>query len=296
LFKPDSLEFYGLVNLLKGAIVFSDRLTTVSAQYAKEIQTPQYGCGMEGVLRDRADRLTGILNGIDVKTWDPQSDPALPARFSRGDKSNKARCKQDVQNYFGLPPKPGVPLLAIISRLIPQKGFDILTQAMPRILEEGVQLVLLGTGMPEYQEEYAELHKKRPSRIGLELGFNEPLAHRIEAGADLFLMPSQFEPCGLNQLYSLRYGTIPIVRRTGGLADSIVDATPSTIVWGKATGFVFAPYTASALLASVRRAVALYSNNKPLWTKLVDNAMAQDFSWERSARRYEALMLEMIKD
>lgn len=294
LYQSGALEFYHRINLLKGAILFSDELTTVSPQYAKEIQTHAFGCGLEGVLRSRAAHLTGILNGIDVHEWNPATDPALPAHYSREDKRNKALCKQYLQQHFDLPLDPERPLLAIISRMIHQKGFDILTEAMPAILEEGVQFVLLGTGEPHYQQFFADLTRQHPEQVGVEIGFNDALAHQMEAGADLFLMPSHFEPCGLNQLYSLRYGTVPLVRRTGGLADSIVDATPSTIVWGKATGFVFSPYDPVALLATVRRALEDYRGDKVAWAKLMDNAMAQDFSWEHSAREYEKLMQKMV--
>lgn len=293
LFRPDALEFYTSLNLLKGGLLYSHELTTVSPQYAREIQTPALGCGLEGVLQARAAHLTGILNGIDISEWNPETDPALPTHYSRADKSGKAACKRFVQERFKLPVKPEVPLLAIISRMVHQKGFDILVGVLSEILAEGVQFVLLGTGQPEYEEYFRQLRDDYPEQVGLEVGFNDALARQIEAGADMFLMPSHFEPCGLNQLYSLRYGTVPIVRRTGGLADSVVDATDSTIVWGKGTGFVFGPYADRALRGAIKRAIALYRHEKASWAKLVDNGMAQDFSWDRSAREYETLILKM---
>jgi len=296
LFAMHGLEYRGYLNLLKGGILYSHELTTVSPQYAKEIQTRAYGCGLEGILRLRAAHLTGIMNGIDTREWDPATDPALSAHYSRADKSNKALCKRQVQQRFGLATDPGRPLLAMIGRLIQQKGVDLLVEILPTLLEgaERAQFVLLGTGQPEFEAFFAKLARRYPEQVGLELGFDDALAHQIEAGADLFLMPSQFEPCGLNQLYSLRYGAVPVVRRTGGLADSITDATPSTIVWGKGTGFVFGPFDGAALLGAIRRALAMYLNDKELWQKLIDNGMAQDFSWARSAKEYEKLMLRMV--
>lgn len=294
LLRQDGLEYFNHINLLKGGLLFSDELTTVSPQYAREIQSPAYGCGLDGVLRARAAHLTGILNGIDVHVWNPATDPALPAHYSREDKSGKASCKEHLQKYFELPVEPRTPLLAIISRMIEQKGFDILAKALPQILAEGAQFVLLGTGQPEYQNFFSKMARLHPTQVGLKLGFHDALAHQIEAGADIFLMPSLFEPCGLNQLYSLRYGTIPVVRYTGGLADSIVDATPSTIVWGKGTGFVFAPYDDRMLLDTVLRAIRHYREDGDTWAKLLDNAMAQDFSWEHSAKEYDGLLRRMV--
>lgn len=293
--QAGEMEFYGSINYLKGGILYSHAITTVSPQYAREIQTVEYGCGLEGVLREHSGRLSGILNGIDARVWDPAADPALPAHFSREDRAGKAECKRALQRRFKLPEREGTPVIGIISRMVPQKGFDLIVQAMPELMAEDVQFVLLGTGMPEYQRFFEQEARLYPEKIGAEIGFSDELAHQIEAGSDIFLMPSRFEPCGLNQLYSLRYGSIPIVRHTGGLADSIVDANPSTIVWGKGTGFVFGPYDMRAMMGAIRRALKLFREDKELWAKLMDNAMAQDFSWAQSAREYEKLMAHMIR-
>lgn len=292
LFHPAALEFYAQLNLLKGGIIFADRLSTVSRRYAEEIQTPEYGCGLEGVLQVHRHRLTGILNGIDATTWDPATDPHIPAHYSPEDLSGKAECKAALQRELGLPENPATPLVGIISRLDPQKGFDLIAKTADEILAGDVQLVLLGTGMPTYHEFFTSLARRHPGKAAVRLTFDNPLAHRIEAGSDLFLMPSRYEPCGLNQLYSLRYGTIPVVRRTGGLADSITDATIEAINNGSATGFCFDEYSAAALGRTMDRALACY--RKPdQWARLRRNAMAQDFSWNASARKYEALFVEM---
>ncbi len=297
LFNSEQLEFFDNLNLLKGALVFSHHLTTVSKQYAKEIQTAEFGCGLEGVLRQRADRLTGILNGIDNVEWNPETDKNLPAKFSRADKKNKALSKAAVQKHFGLPVDPKPVLLAVISRLANQKGLDLLVDVLPGLLsDEHVQFVLLGTGQPEYHEFFTLLAERYPTRVGIELGFNNALAHQIEAGADVFLMPSRFEPCGLNQFYSLRYGTVPIVRKVGGLADSIVNiGAADSISSGKATGYVFGPYKPKPLADSINKAIALFRGDRKAWEKLMDNGMAQDFSWTRSAKEYDKLMKLMLR-
>jgi starch synthase len=257
----------------------------VSKKYSQEIQTEEFGCGLEGLLRARARDVHGILNGMDYDEWHPKTDAHLVARFTRDDPAGKAACKANLQQLFGLPQRPDVPVLAVISRLAEQKGMDLVAEAMEAIRKLDAQFVLLGTGEPDLHQAFEALRAKHPKRIGLKLGFDVTLSHKIEAGADLFLMPSRYEPCGLNQMYSLTYGTIPVVRATGGLDDTVESFDPAT---GTGTGFKFAEATAAELLATVRGALALY-RQPAVWARLVQNAMACDFSWERSARKYEAL-------
>jgi len=286
-YHPEGLEFYGSVNLMKAGVVYSDALTTVSQQYSREIQTPEFGCGLEGILRVRAERLHGIMNGIDSSVWNPELDEHIAARYSPSSLAGKAECKAALQKANGLPQKPDVPLIGIISRLDKQKGFDLLEECLDDIMRLDVQLVVLGTGDPAYHKLFEEAAKQYPDRLAINLAFNNPLAHQIEAGSDMFLMPSRFEPCGLNQLYSLKYGTISIVRKVGGLADSITDASAEAVRGGRATGFVFEKYDSAELLAAVKRAVKMYRTKPELWAKLVQNAMAQNFSWDNAARTYE---------
>ncbi len=284
LFNWRQLEFFGKLNFLKGGLVFADALTTVSPRYAQEIQTPEFGCGLEDTLAQAHDRLTGILNGIDGDIWNPETDPLLPARYRLSDLSGKRDCKRHLQRKLGLATRD-VPLLAMITRLVDQKGLDLLIPILPTLLEEGVELVILGTGDEAYHRILAEASRRHAGRMSVTLGFDNRLAHEIEAGADLFLMPSRFEPCGLNQMYSLRYGTVPVVRETGGLADSVVDCSDSTLRDGTGTGVSFRPYTAEAFLGAIRRALdALRSPD--VWDRLVRNGMQKDFGWEASARRY----------
>ncbi|HXF82005.1 MAG TPA: glycogen synthase GlgA, partial [bacterium] len=287
-FTLHGLEFWGQVNLLKGGLYFADMLSTVSETYAREIQTPEFGAGLDGVLRDRAADLVGILNGVDYSVWDPAVDPFLPARYSADDLSGKAVCKRALQEAFGLPVRPAAPLIGMVTRLVDQKGLDLVAAVIDEVLDAGAQVVLLGTGEPKYHELFETLMARRPEAFGVRLGFDNALAHLIEAGADIFLMPSRYEPSGLNQLYSLRYGTVPVVRRTGGLADSIVDTTPQTVANGTANGFVFEAYDAAALLGALRRALDAY-RDRELWRTLQRHGMRADFSWERAAERYRAL-------
>ncbi len=284
LFNWKKLEFYGKVNFLKGGIVFADAVTTVSERYAEEIQTPEFGCGLEGVLRERRASVAGILNGADYASWSPPTDLQLPANYSAEDMSGKRACREELRKEFGLPATDG-PLLGTVGRLVPQKGFDILSEAWPEIAREGAQLVVLGTGLPELEEAASGLAASDPEHVGVRVGFDERLAHLITAGSDIFLMPSRFEPCGLNQMYALRYGTVPVVRRTGGLADTITDYGPSAPEKGKANGFVFDDAEPQALLGAVKRAIALW-RDRPAWAKLVARAMSQDWGWERSASKY----------
>ncbi|WJW74897.1 glycogen synthase GlgA [Thiohalobacter sp. IOR34] len=281
----EALEFHGRLSFIKGGLVFADRLTTVSPTYAREICTPQFGYGLEGLLRHRQDRLSGILNGADYQHWNPGKDPHLAANYNGRSLAGKAVDKAALQREFGLPERPQTPLLAHIGRLVEQKGVDLILGALPRLMEEDVQLVVLGSGEAQLEAALREAQAAHPQRIGVRIGYDEPLAHRIEAGADLFLMPSRFEPCGLNQIYSLRYGTVPVVRRTGGLADTVVDASEAALRKGTATGFQFDAPTTEALLQAIGRALGLY-RQPPVWRRLIGAGMRQDFSWTRSARRY----------
>ncbi|HZS39709.1 MAG TPA: glycogen synthase GlgA [Polyangia bacterium] len=285
-FHPEGYEFYGQVSLLKAGLASADRITTVSPRYAEEIQTPEQGFGLDGFLRARADRLTGILNGVDYDVWNPERDPHLPARYSAERLDGKRACKAALQREFGLPVKPETPLFGSISRLTDQKGFDLVAAALPQLLELDLQFVALGTGDAAIQAALLDLQKRHPKKVAVKIAYDERLAHRIEAGADVFVMPSKFEPCGLNQLYSLRYGTPPIVRATGGLDDSIVDYEPRSQT---GTGFKFVPYTAQALLDAWRRALLAYREAPRDFARLQHRAMAQDFSWDASARRYAEL-------
>lgn len=295
LFNPWQLEFYGQLNFLKAGIVFSDVLTTVSARYAQEIQTPYFGCGLEGVLLERRSRLFGIVNGVDYEHWNPATDVHLVANYDVDTVvEGKARCKASLQQRFGLPQNPRTPLIGVVSRLADQKGWSLIVKAADTFLQDDLQLVVLGEGDPVYHRLMRELRDRNPDRVGLTLGFDEPLAHQIEAGADMFLMPSLYEPSGLNQLYSLKYGTVPVVRATGGLADTIVDYSPETLAAGTATGFVFVPIIASALLLTIQRALDVYRTQPQLWLQIMRNGMKQDWSWNRSAAEYEKLY-EMIQ-
>ena len=286
-FTAETLEFYGKVNLLKAGLTFSTLLTTVSPTYSREIQTPEFGHGLEGVLRSRRPELFGIVNGVDYAQWDPSHDSHLPARYDAKDLRGKARCKRALQQACGLPVK-AVPLIGMITRLTPQKGVDLLLEVLDELMRLELQLVILGAGDPALEQALNEAATRHPQKLAVHLAFDESLAHRIEAGADLFLMPSRYEPCGLNQLYSLRYGTLPIVRRTGGLADTVVDATPSNLAAGRATGFLFEEAGGHALLTSLRLALLLWKD-RAVRARMIASAMAADFSWERSARDYLTL-------
>ncbi|MCX7918452.1 MAG: glycogen synthase GlgA [bacterium] len=286
-YTPKYIEFYHNINLMKAGLVFADTLTTVSEQYSREIQTAEYGCGLEGVLIERKNDLFGIINGIDYEEWNPQTDPELAASFSRADLSGKQKNKRMLlkENKLPIPRKKDIPVIGLISRLTDQKGFDIIAEIAQELLQLDVQLVILGTGEPKYHALFTELHKQAPKKIAVNLKFDARLAKLIYAGSDMFLMPSKFEPCGLGQMISLAYGTIPIVRKTGGLADTIDDYNPAT---ESGTGFVFEEYTGKALLTTIQRALAVYQN-KTAWKKLIENAMRADFSWDASAKKYITL-------
>jgi starch synthase len=285
MFTMHGLEFWGQVNLLKGGLYYADVLSTVSETYAKEIQTEEFGAGLDGVLRDRADDLSGILNGVDYSVWDPSVDTLIPARFSADHLGGKAVCKQQLQQAFHLPSEPRTPIIGMVTRLADQKGLDLVAGVIAEVLATGAQFVVLGTGDPKYHALFEDLARRFSAQLGVRLGFDNALAHLIEAGADLFLMPSRYEPSGLNQLYSLRYGTVPVVRRTGGLADSIVDTTPRTLADATANGFVFDAYTPAALWETVRRALDAF-RAPAVWLPVQQHGMRADFSWNRSAGRY----------
>jgi len=289
-FTPRYLEFYGNINLLKGGILFFDVLTTVSKKYAAEIKTSEYGCGLEGVIRDRERDLYGILNGVDYQEWNPETDPHIKERYTDKNLNGKKNCKEDLQQNCGLPTEPSVPLIGMVSRLADQKGVDVLVDIIDDLMQMDLQLILLGSGEQRYQELLAGLPAKHTRKIAVKIGFDNALAHKIEAGADMFLMPSKFEPCGLSQMYSLKYGTIPIVRATGGLDDTIQDYDPRT---GTGNGIKFSAYSGPTLLEAVKRAIALYCNPQA-WRRLMANAMASDFSWQRSATEYYGLYRQLV--
>ena len=277
------MEFFGQVNFLKGALVHSDFVSTVSRKYSQEIQTTEYGFGLEGVLRNRAATVSGILNGVDYDEWSPQSDKFIVARYSPQDLTGKLKCKQDLLNAFGVVnADPKVPVIGIVSRFAAQKGFDLIAQVMDRLAREEMTMVVLGTGDKPYEELFQRLHKQFPNKIAIKVAYDNAIAHKIEAGADMFLMPSRYEPCGLNQIYSLKYGTVPIVRATGGLDDTIEPWDART---GKGTGFKFTDYTGEALLATVKQALLAYRDPSS-WQTLMRNGMGRDFSWGASAREY----------
>jgi len=289
-FTFDKLEFYGKINFLKGGIVYADAITTVSKKYAEEILTDEFGCGLESALEQRSKDLYGILNGIDYADWNPANDELLPKAFTSSDLSGKAVCRLKLQSHFKLPVRSDVPIFGIISRLTVQKGFDLLEQALPSLMEADIQLVILGTGEAKYHQMLKQLAQRYPKAMGLALAFDNTLAHLIEAGSDFFLMPSHYEPCGLNQMISMKYGTIPIVRATGGLDDSITQFDPKS---GKGNGFKFIEYKAQDFLTTVDKAMGVYKQPKA-WKKLVANAMVEDFSWDRSAKEYLELYKKLI--
>jgi starch synthase len=283
LFTISKMEFFGQVNFLKGALVHSDFVTTVSRKYSHEIQTTEYGFGLEGVLRNRAATVAGILNGVDYDEWSPQTDKFIVAKYSSEDLSGKAQCKKDLLNAFGVANSDAkVPVIGIVSRFAAQKGFDLIAQIMDRLAREELIMVVLGSGDKPYEEMFVRLNRQFPNKIAAKVAFDNAIAHKIEAGADMFLMPSRYEPCGLNQIYSLKYGTVPVVRATGGLDDTI---EPWDARSGKGTGFKFTDYTGEALLATIKQALLAYRDPSS-WQKLMRNGMARDFSWGASAREY----------
>jgi starch synthase len=289
-FTPSHLEFYGRINFLKGALVFADKITTVSPTYAQEIMTAEQGFGLEGVLRRRAGDVVGILNGVDYSQWTPETDRFLPAHYNARDLSGKRTCKEYLRERFRLPAITGAPLIGMVSRLTSQKGFDLVEKVLARFLETDNQLVVLGSGESRYEEFFTKLATRYPQNSGVRIGFDEALAHQIEAGADFFLMPSLYEPCGLNQMYSLKYGTIPIVRAVGGLKDTVEDYDS---LQGTGTGFVFEPYEPAALENALRRALQVYCD-ETRFTALRRRAMRKDYSWNRSAEAYRQLYQSLM--
>ena len=283
LFTMSKMEFFGQVNFLKGALTYSDYITTVSKKYSQEIQTAEYGFGLEGVLRDRAATVSGIVNGVDYEEWSPQTDKFVVSKYSPQDLAGKAKDKQDLLATFGIQnADPKLPVIGIVSRFAAQKGFDLIAQVADRLAREEMIIVALGAGDKAYEEMFQRLNKQFPSKIAVKVAYDNAIAHKIEAGADMFLMPSRYEPCGLNQIYSLKYGTVPIVRATGGLDDTIEPWDP---VNRKGTGFKFTEYSGEALLLTVREALHAF-RDQTSWQVLMRNGMARDFSWSASAREY----------
>ncbi len=290
-FSPQYLEFYGNINFLKGGLIFADKITTVSPSYAREIMSGEQGFGLQGILQQRAADVTGILNGVDYSEWNPAVDPFIATRYSENDLSGKRICKDKLQGSLGLPVKSAMPVFGIISRLTSQKGFDLVQKIFDQMMERELQLVLLGSGEPRYENFFADAAARFPEKFAVRTGFDEALAHQIEAGADIFLMPSLYEPCGLNQMFSLKYGTIPIVRKVGGLKDTVIDYSAEG---GVGTGFVFDTYDPQALWDSIERALRLFADKRS-WTELMHRAMRMDFSWDRSAQAYNNLYEEFLR-
>ena len=286
LFTWDRLEFYGNFNLLKAGCLYADRITTVSPTYAREITTSAYGWGLEGVLKHRGADLTGILNGINAEEWNPSTDRLLPAHYDQFSAARgKAVCKRELQKKLHLEHDDSAPLCGMISRMTDQKGFDLIAATADQLLSTPAQFVFLGGGERPFESVAETLAKRAPNRVAAHIGYNEELAHRIEAAADIFLMPSRFEPCGLNQMYSLRYGTVPLVHAVGGLADSVVNCTPDNLASGRANGFVFYDYSPDAFLGTLRWGLDVY-RNRDVWQQLQQTGMSQDLSWSASAEQY----------
>jgi starch synthase len=282
-FNPGALEFYGDVNYLKGGLIYSDYLTTVSPRYAEEIKTPEFGYGLEGVVRARGDRVVGILNGVDYAVWNPAKDSFIAARYSPKDLAGKQACKLDLLQTFGLAADhPHRALLGIVSRFADQKGFDLIADRAHEVLREDVMLVVLGTGERRYEDLFRALSGAYPGRVGYKFAYDNALAHKVEAGSDIFLMPSRYEPCGLNQIYSLKYGTVPVVRATGGLDDTVDNFD---VEHGTGTGFKFYEYSGAAFLYAVKQALQHYADER-IWKRIQLNGMAKDFSWKTSAAEY----------
>lgn len=292
-FSGKGVEAFGNLNFLKAGLVYSDALTTVSEKYAREIQSSdEYGCGLQGVVRKRREDLVGILNGVDYTVWDPAVDRLIPQRYDMRSLDLKIENKKVLCEQLGLPFDRSIPLIGIISRLAGQKGFDLIGKAMDSLMQLDLQLAVLGTGEKQYHDMFTKAARKYPRKLAVRLTFNEELAHLIEAGGDMFLMPSRYEPCGLNQIYSLRYATVPIVRATGGLDDTVEDFHPSSL---RGTGFKFKKYDGAELVKSVKRALRVFGNDGA-WRALMKNGMVKDFSWESSARKYVHLYRSLAKE
>ncbi|MFO1063469.1 MAG: glycogen synthase GlgA [Pirellulales bacterium] len=295
-FNWKQMEFYGDLCFLKTGLVFSDSVTTVSPTYAQEIRTPEHGCALDGVLRDRGESLIGIVNGVDYQVWNPATDKYLPQTFTTSDwQSGKGAVKRKLQEQLGLAVDEHIPLIGIVSRIASQKGWDLIVPLLKKWLgNRRAQWVVLGTGEEHYEQELSRLASHWSQQLAVRLEFSESLAHNIEAGSDIFLMPSRYEPCGLNQLYSLRYGTVPVVHATGGLADTVVNATPDAIAASTATGFAFYSYRLEELENALSRAMDIFGTEKQTWAKLVTTGMDQDWSWKRSAVQYADLYSRVV--
>jgi starch synthase len=296
LFTMDKLEFYGHLNFLKAGLTYADWLTTVSPTYAKEIQTTMLGCGLHGILLHRNDRLFGIVNGIDERIWNPATDTFIAGNYGPTSLDGKAKCKASLQEEFKLDPDPKAPLLGMVSRLAEQKGLDLIEKSVPEILRSGAQFVVLGDGDRAYRDMLLRMRTQFPRQVGVSLAQSEAYAHQIEAGADIFLMPSRYEPCGLNQLYSLKYGTVPVVHTTGGLADTVADASSQNMIMNRATGFSFIPATPKAFTETLQRCLRMYRDDRKAWRQLQQNGMKQDWSWRRSAAEYERLYHQALQE
>ena len=288
LWNPDGIEFNGMLSFIKGGLAYADRITTVSPTYAQEIQTADFGYGLEGLLSHRNDVLTGIINGIDADQWNPETDAYISERYNISTLNKKQLNKTALQNKHSLPVDNNIPVIALVSRLVEQKGIDLVLECLPEMLTLPLQFFLLGNGNKSFEQQLSLFAETYPDKIAITIGYDEALAHLLEAGADIFLMPSRFEPCGLNQLYSQRYATVPIVRKTGGLADTVVDTLPETLSKNTATGFVFNEATSGALMETIKRALIVYSQPKT-WKQLQTTGMKKDYSWTKSAKEYMAL-------
>jgi starch synthase len=293
-FATDGIEYYGAIGFLKAGLQLADRITTVSPTYAVEIQGPEAGMGLDGLLRARSDVLSGILNGIDISVWNPATDPSIASPFTVNTLAKRAANKAALQRRLGLRLAPDAFLLGLISRMSWQKGLDLLLENLPLVLSEGIQMILLSTGDADLQARYRTAAKSHPDQIGVVIGYDEDLAHLIQAGADALLVPSRFEPCGLTQLCALRYGAIPVVSRVGGLADTVIDANEMAIAGDVATGVQFGPVTSENLAVAIRRAQALF-HNKPVWRRMQKNGMSVDVSWRNPARHYADLYGQVAK-
>ena len=291
--STETMEFHNQFSFIKGGLVFADWITTVSPTYAEEIQTRAYGYGLEGLIRHRRNNLTGIVNGVDYGVWNPGRDPLIPVQYNVRSLAHKQENKQALQEHFALPVEDKTPVFAVISRLVEQKGIDLILEIVPKLVKQRAQLIVLGSGDSKLEAAIRAAVTAYPQHVAAHIGYDEPLSHHIEAGADIFLMPSRFEPCGLNQIYSQRYGTVPIVRRTGGLADTVTDTTPASIEAKTATGFSFTHATAAALMEAVERALGYYQQPQ-VWEQLVSTGMRQDFSWRHSAQLYIDLYKKVL--
>jgi starch synthase len=292
-FTPRHMEFHGKLNFLKSGIIFSDRVNTVSPGYRDEILTPEYGFGLEGVLQEKGPRLSGILNGVDYTVWNPENDALIMANYSAKDLSGKASCKADLQELAQLPVRPDIPLIGMVSRLSSQKGIDLLEAAIPQLMDRDVQFVLLGTGEERYARAFRTLRESHPDRVGIFLSYDYQVAHKIFAGADMLLVPSRYEPCGINQLFALKYGTVPIVRATGGLRDTVMQYDRKK---GSGTGFVFERAESAEFLDALLQALDLYGEKPDEWKSLVQRGMKEEFSWKRSAKEYLKMYEQALED